>query len=160
MRLVPFLGFALLIGQPSALRSQESVTVPLIAISVRDIDSTTAWYGKYLGFTQIDKKDFPDYKMSIVILQKESVRLELVQHKESVPVSSLLPKLDNPALIQGYGKVAYEVNNIEQIVRMMKADSVRFILELQDDDIKSFEGYKSCIVLDNNGNWVQLFQRK
>jgi len=145
---------------PMVVHPQESFRVMLVAISVKDLDSTATWYHKYLGFNLMDKKDFPDNNVTVAILENNSVRIELVQHKESVAPSKLIPKLANPALIQGYGKVAYDVADIEQIVRTMKSDSVTFVHNLRDVDRGTFVGYKSCIVLDNNGNWVQLYQKK
>jgi catechol 2,3-dioxygenase-like lactoylglutathione lyase family enzyme len=145
---------------PASLQAQPNFKVLLIAISVRDIDSTTNWYHKYLGFNLIDKKDFPENKIGITLLENNGIRLELVRHKQSIAADSLIPRLDNPALLQGYGKIAYEVADIDQTVRTMKAEGVKFVYDLRDSATGIFAGYRSCIVLDNNCNWAQLFQRK
>lgn len=134
-------------SNPGAFRAS------LVAISVKNIDSTAAWYGRYLGFRLVEKKDFPDYKMSIGMLEKEGFNIELVQHQDSNPITKYVPNFDNPALIQGYGKIAYAVDNLDHIVTVMKAGSVRFILGVRDS---KDENTGTCIVLDNNGNWVQL----
>ncbi len=68
--------------------------------------------------------------------------------------------MHHPDLIQGYGKVGYEVADIERVVRIMKADNVRFVYDLRESSGKEFAQYRNCIVLDNNGNWVQLYQKK
>ena len=152
--------FLLLLAIPSIVQAQDDLKVVLVAISVRDIDSTASWYKKYLGFALTDKKDFPDYKVSVGMLQKGDVHIELVRHQESIAPSSVLPKLDNPAIIRGYGKIAYEVDDIGLTVRTLKADGVKFITDLKEGSGKDFAGRKNCIVLDCDANWVQLFQRK
>lgn len=145
---------------PAGLQSVEEFRIALVSISVHDIDASVEWYRKYLGFVLSDKRAFPENNVTIALLKKAQVRIELVRHAESVAPSTLVPGLENPALIRGYGKVAYEVVDIENIVKLMNADGVKFVLGLRDSTVTEFLGYKSCIVLDNSGNWVQLFQKK
>jgi catechol 2,3-dioxygenase-like lactoylglutathione lyase family enzyme len=158
-----------LAGRPSPLRPgpknpavhpAEDFRILLVAISVKDLDSSVGWYQKYLGFALADKRSFPGDRVSLALLRRGTARIELVRHDQSVAPSTLVPNLDNPALIQGYGKVAYEVTDIENIVSLMKADGVKFVLDLRDSTTKDFMGYRYCIVIDNSGNWVQLYQNK
>jgi catechol 2,3-dioxygenase-like lactoylglutathione lyase family enzyme len=149
--------FVVIFSAGFAPRSLTQNKVFLVSISVKNIESTAAWYHKYLNFKLGDRKDYPQNKISIGILTKDDLSLELVQHSESVPVTKFVPAISNPAVIQGYAKVGYVVENIEQLVKRMKTDSVKFVLELRES---KETGSKMCIVLDNNGNWVQLMQQK
>ncbi|HVO74166.1 MAG TPA: VOC family protein [Ignavibacteriaceae bacterium] len=131
--------------------------VYLVAVSVKDINTAAAWYNKYLGFQFGEKKDYPESKVSIGIMTKGDFSLEIVQHKESVPVSKFIPDISNPAMIRGYGKIGYMVDNLDEIIKRMKADSVKFIIDPMQNKTS---GSKMCIVLDNDGNWVQLMEKK
>ncbi len=160
MRLVPIIALLLVLCLPATDLAQDNFKVVLVAISVRDIDSAASWYNRYIGFALTDRKDFPEYKVSVGMLQKGDVRIELVRHQESVAPGTVVPKFDNPALLRGYGKIAYEVADIDRTVHKMKAEGVKFISDVKESVGKDFAGQKNCIVLDCDGNWVQLYQRK
>jgi catechol 2,3-dioxygenase-like lactoylglutathione lyase family enzyme len=148
---------ALFISGGYVADSPKDFRVFIVAISVKDINTAAGWYNKYLGFEFGEKKDYPESKVSIGIMTKGEFSLELVQHKESVPVSKFIPDISNPAVVRGYGKVGYIVDNLEEIVKRMKAGLVKFII---DPMVNKASGSKMCIVLDNDGNWVQLMEKK
>ena len=159
MRIIQFSMLFSVLLLPGVLKAEEGIKVTLVAISVMNIDSSAAWYHKYLGFDVVEKKNFSDRKMQIAVLKNNGVRIELVQLEKSVRTNQLIPNLKNPAIIQGYGKVAYEVMNIKKTVRMMKSNGVQFLRELGISRVGQFAGYKVCIVLDCDSNWVQLYGR-
>lgn len=124
----------------------------LIAISVPNLDESIAWYERMLGFNVVRTIPVPDQRMRIAIIEREGVRFELVELGGSTPPSTLLPKSGgNPALIQGVGKVAFYVADIDAWATSFREKGARFQIEpAMGKEARTF------IVLDNNGNWLQF----
>jgi catechol 2,3-dioxygenase-like lactoylglutathione lyase family enzyme len=125
----------------------------LVAISVADLAESVSWYRDILGFEILQQSSFPANKLSLAILQRDGFRIELVDHQDSVPPHKVVPALDNPALIQGFGKLAFQVEDLDAWSAELKAKGVRFQLEPRENPET---GTKSFIVLDNSGNWLQF----
>jgi len=143
------------------MRPAETQTAPaadvlrpaLVAISVPNLSAAVHWYVDILGFKILKQAAFPDYKMSLAILERDDFRLELVELQGSSPAGKLLPGIDNPALIQGFGKLAFSVQDLDAWEARLKSKGVRFQLKPRED---REEGTKSFIVLDDSGNWIQF----
>ena len=59
-----------------------------ITFSVSDLQGMTEWYTKVLGFKVVDKKDYPEFKTSLVFLQLNGYRVELIKDGNAERIGS------------------------------------------------------------------------
>jgi len=133
---------------PDALRPS------LTAISVANLDESVRWYADTLGFTVVTQRAFAGQRLRLAILERDGFRVELVELEGSQPAAKLLPAgAGNPAMIQGFGKLAFTVGDFDAWLARVRRAGVRFQLEPQTN---AEDGTRSFIILDNNGNWLQF----
>jgi ketosteroid isomerase-like protein/catechol 2,3-dioxygenase-like lactoylglutathione lyase family enzyme len=124
----------------------------LFAISVPKLEEAIAWYRDMLEMTLVREIPVPEQTMRIAILEREGFRVELVELAGSAARSTLAPKSDNPALIQGFGKIGFTVAELDRWEKALRAKGVRFQLEPR----AGADGSRSFIVVDRHGNWLQF----
>lgn len=76
-------------------------------IRVKDLDASLAFYQEALGFKEVRRSDFPDYKFTLVYLALEddpSYELELTYNYDHEAYN----------LGDGYGHIAVGVDNLEE----------------------------------------------
>jgi catechol 2,3-dioxygenase-like lactoylglutathione lyase family enzyme len=174
MRTAKILLVVLLIGVASGLAFGQSKDVKsvkesrnplfsakpyLVSISVANLDETINWYRKNLGFEVIKRIDLPKNSLRIAFVELNGFQLELIEFKQSVSyevIQKQFPAVDDRAKIQGLGKLAFQVDEIQSAAASLKSNGVKFEREVTDD--KQF-GVKWFIVTDNSGNWIQFFQK-
>lgn len=131
----------------------------LVSISVKDLDEAVKWYQENLGFQVVKKMDLPKYSLRIAFADRNDFRLELIEFKQSVSFEAIqkqFPVIDDRAKIQGLGKFAFRIDNIEAAADALKKKGVKFEVELYED--KEFSE-RTFIISDNSGNWIQFFQK-
>jgi catechol 2,3-dioxygenase-like lactoylglutathione lyase family enzyme len=136
-------------------RSADPLQPYLVAVSVPQVDESVRWYREVLGFTLVSRKDYPDYGMTIAIAAGEGIRLELVQVRNSVAPSAVVPGYQNPASLHGFGKVAFYVADLRAWETRLRSRGAKFQLEPRENPA---DGSTSFIVLDHDGNWLQFTQ--
>jgi methylmalonyl-CoA/ethylmalonyl-CoA epimerase len=127
----------------------------LVAISVPDVPASIAWYRDKLGFELVRDTAFASYGVRIAELRRDAFHIELVQLDGSRAGNTLIPGLDNPALIQGFGKLAFRVPDVAAWATALEARGVTFILPIRENPA---DRSRSFIVRDNAGNWLQFVQ--
>ncbi|MEY8435034.1 VOC family protein [Streptococcus hyointestinalis] len=83
-------------------------------IRVKDLDASLAFYQEALGFKEVRRSDFPDYKFTLVYLALEddpSYELELTYNYNHEAYD----------LGDGYGHIAVGVDNLEESHQKHKA---------------------------------------
>lgn len=125
----------------------------LVAVSVPNLAESVRWYVDTLAFKIEKQASFPAYKLKLAILECDGFRLELVEISGSAAPGKLVPGIDNPALIQGMGKLAFTVSDLDAWAARLKSLGVRFQMMPRKDPE---DGTKSFIILDNSGNWLQF----
>ncbi len=146
-------GLAMSASSPEPLKGMRPY---LVALSVKSLDESAAWYGGVLGLRLAEKKDFPDNGLSIAILESEGFRLELVELKGSKAAADLLTDATNPASLRGFGKLAFQVDDLAETVAELKMRGAAVFRDFTDP---AKPGSGSVIIKDNDGNWIQFFQR-
>lgn len=151
---------ALLHGLAGCARIAPPAPPPLalsqLAISVASLARSVEWYRDNLGFTVEDQRAFPDYHLSIAMLARDRIRLELVQLDGSRSPTELIPGFDNPALLHGVGKVGFRVDDVDRWAAQLTRRGVRFQVAPSTDTAR---GERSFIVLDPDGTWLELTGR-
>jgi len=141
-------------------RLSRSIKPSLVAISVANIDETIKWYQDNLGFVVKEKKDFPQFSLRIAFLELNGFEMELIEEKKSVSlpmIQKCLPEAEDGTKIQGFVKLAFTAEDVEALATRLKSKGVRFQMDITKSNRK--EGVKFFIVRDNNGNWVQFFEK-
>lgn len=131
----------------------------LVSISVPNFDETIKWYRDNLGFTVIRQKDLPKLSLRVAFIELNGFQLEVIEFKQSVPFETIqkqFPNVDDRAKVQGFGKLAFLVDDIEAAAARLKRNEVKFIRQISYDEES---GTKWFIVVDNSGNWIQFFQK-
>lgn len=131
----------------------------LVSLSVAKLDESLKWYGDNLGFTVLNRKDLPEYSLRIAFIQLNGFTMEMIEFKNSVSeedIRKAFPNVDDRAKIQGFGKLAFKVENIDAFAGRLKLKGVHFVREVQED--RELFHTKWFIVTDNSGNWIQFFQ--
>jgi catechol 2,3-dioxygenase-like lactoylglutathione lyase family enzyme len=160
-RLIQSLVTGLLLWYATATPVQaadKSIRPSLVAISVGDLDAAMNWYETNLGFMLREKKDFPQHGLRIAFLELNGFELELVEDKTSISLVAIqkhLPEADDEAKIQGLVKLAFTVDDLAALNSKLKANGVKFQIDLSKSNRQ--EGVRYIVVRDSDGNWIQLF---
>ncbi len=132
----------------------------LVALNVASADRSAKWYGDNLGFAVKDRKEFPKFGLRIVMLELDGFWLEVVEKKNGIPVSQIekaMPEIKDWDEVQGIKKLAFEVDDLDGYLKSFKQNGVRFQLNPRGGPEDPIFG-RSFIVLDDDGNWIQLCQ--
>ena len=151
---------ALFSDKSQATSAQPSLQPYLIALSVADLDASIQWYSDLLGFREQRRMNLPDYKLRIGFLERDGFRLELIEFKDSVPLSAIkekFPGVTDRAKVQGYAKLAFGVPAIEKFAAMLKAKKLEF---LRDITREAETGDTWFMITDPDGNVLQFFEVK
>jgi hypothetical protein len=62
----------------------------------------------------------------------------------------------NPAALRGFGKYAFQVDDLGGVVSAFKRHGTAVLHDFSTDPKPSD---RSIIIKDNDGNWLQFFQR-
>lgn len=137
---------------PSVLGA--AVKPHLIALSVVSLDRSIDWYQLHFGFELTSKNQYPDYKLEIAMLELAGFRLELIQHGDSISPEAVLPDKANPATLQGIVKLAFWVDDVKGQAEDFRSANTVFKMDPSHD---AESNTISFIVVDPDGNWIQLF---
>lgn len=129
----------------------------LVAISVPHLGESVAWYREHLGFVVLRQQDFPDHHVRVALIERDQFRVEIVELAGSAAPARFLPAFDNPAQMQGFGKLAFRVDDLDAWATKLRSEHVRFHREPSES---SPDGSRSFIVLDNARNWLQFVQER
>jgi glyoxylase I family protein len=128
----------------------------LVALSVADLDRSMAWYGRHLGFSVLERRSFPELKLSLAFLERDGFRLELVALDGSRDRREAAPDPANEATLRGYVKLGFLQADIDPTLARLRAAGVPVVVGPFDEPER---GLRSAIVTDPDGNLVQLFER-
>jgi hypothetical protein len=81
----------------------------------------------------VKKIDMPRYSLRIAFMEASGFQLELIEFKDSVSYEAIqkqFPNVDDRAKIQGPGKLAFVVDNLDATAARLKARKVRFFREI------------------------------
>src|SRR5229473_7071713 len=56
-----------------------SIVPYAVTMSVQDIDASARWYVEKLGFREVQRENYPEFKTSLVFLELNGYRVELIQ---------------------------------------------------------------------------------
>lgn len=125
------------------------------ALSVKDLNASSAWYQQKLGFREVHQSAAPDGKSRAILLEHDGAILELIHHKQAV-AGTALRKDYKAYLVHGIFKVGFIVQDADHTLQRLKANGVQIANGPFTDDALHM---RSFIIRDNEGNYIQFFSK-
>jgi catechol 2,3-dioxygenase-like lactoylglutathione lyase family enzyme len=126
----------------------------MVAISVADMDTETAFYDK-LGFkVELDTTFGPG--IPVRWLTSGSERIELLQIRDSKPMIPPRPKPPGHAAVQGFSQITLSTSDIEATKKALAAKGLTPALDITE---VAPLGVKVMYYTDPEGNPVEIAQR-
>ncbi len=125
------------------------------ALSVRDLNASSAWYQQMLGFREVHQSASPDGKSRAILLERDGAILELIHHQQAVS-GNALRKDYKSYLVHGIFKVGFIVQDADHTMQRLKANGVPIANGPFTDDALHM---RSFIIRDNEGNYIQFFSK-
>lgn len=125
------------------------------ALSVRDVEASSAWYARVLGFELVRALDLPERGTRIRILKKPGALVELVELVDAQPIAALEPPIERRFLLHGAFKVGFRVDALEATTLRLERLGVPLRGEVVTDSDGSM---RSVQIEDPDANVVQLFE--
>ena len=126
----------------------------LVGLLVDDVAASRKWYEDVLAF-RVDAELPAAGDLSGVVLERDGFRLELIARKGSFAASSRVAK-DDEALLRGIKKVAFAVDDLTVVLARASARGTTVVRGVH---ASRYDGIRSVILADPDGNWVQLYDR-
>ena len=144
--------FAQQSGPPPAFNEPSG---SFFALSVKDLNASSAWYRQKLGFREVHQSAAPDGKSRAILLERDGALLELIHHKQAVP-GVALRKNYRAYLVHGIFKVGFIVQDADHTMQRLKANGVQIANGPFTDDALHM---RSFIIRDNEGKYIQFFSK-
>lgn len=126
-----------------------------LALSVPDLSASARWYEEKLGL-RVTMRPPAMQGISAVILEGGGLIIELIQHPEARPMSSLAPSVTQSVLVHGVFKAGIIVEDLDRTLAVLRERGV----EIAFGPYPAREGQRAnAIVRDNAGNLIQFFGR-
>ena len=126
-----------------------------ITFSVSDLQGMTEWYTKVLGFKVVDKKDYPEFKTSLVFLQLNGYRVELIKDGNA---EDRIPKRPDPPAhtsMIGQAQFCFYTDNVDEIEKELTDKKVNIVWKFQNEELN----VKFIFIRDPEDNLIQFLQR-
>jgi glyoxylase I family protein len=122
-----------------------------IALNCKDIGTTEKFYTKHFGFRRA--RVIPLGADQILFLKSGSMYLELFT---AAAGAGSAPEKDGPATLGSFRHIAFQVDNVDQVLAGMGADARVSLGPLSFDDF--IPGWRTAWVKDPDGNIVEISQ--
>ena len=127
-----------------------------IALSVSSIKRSEAFYLKNFGFRRVKEFKLDSAGLTICILKKDAVALELFEFKNRRPLPQYRKSLISDLKTIGVKHVAFAVADIKAAYNKLKKAKVRF-----ETGIRAFEdGKKYFFIKDPDGILIELMEAR
>ena len=142
--------------------SQKTETGPydpqlsFVALMVTEIDTAISWYMENLGFTLLNRVDNQQRGFSQANLKKGGIMLELIETQTTLSQKALLTDYPVRTRIAGIFKVGFTVTDFDGWIQHLTSAQVNF---RGDVVVDQESGKRMVIILDPDGNRIQLFER-
>ena len=158
-----WLGAMIILSVTTGVKAQQPGPPPafnepsgsFFALSVKDLNSTAAWYKQKLGFKELKQGASPDGKSRAIILDRDGIIVELISHKQAVNGATLM-KGYKTYLIHGIFKVGFIVDDVDHTLQRLKANGVPIANGPYTDEAMHM---RSFMIRDNEGNYIQFFSK-
>lgn len=123
-------------------------------VTVSDIDSSLAWYEKYLGLEFIERTDYPQLGYRQANIKSGLISIELIEPDSSVTEEIIRENFAGKKL-QGFSKIGFTVPDFTNWMGFMLEKNVRIVGSTAADRIT---GKRVMIIADPDGNLIKIFE--
>ena len=123
-------------------------------VTVSDIDSSLAWYEKYLGLEFIERTDYPHLGYRQANIKSGLISVELIEPDSSVTEEIIRENFAGKKL-QGFSKIGFTVPDFTNWMGSMLEKNVRIVGSIAADRIT---GKRVMIIADPDGNLIKIFE--
>lgn len=157
--LTPFLFTIYAAGNIPESYAQEGSSIDaqpyFAALSVRNVDTSVAWYERVFGFEVTRSLDNTERGFHIRLLKRSGAFLELVENANAQAAEDLDASLTRPHLLYSIYKFGFLVENLDRVVEQLEALHV----PLRGSVFTEADGrMRSLQVEDPDGNVIQIFE--
>jgi catechol 2,3-dioxygenase-like lactoylglutathione lyase family enzyme len=125
-----------------------------IAIVVRDIAQTAAWYRDHLGFQHQYDFALPGAQLSMIV--RGDARLELIAAEGAAPAAPERREVDTILKVEGVNHFALPVGDVDAVVAELTEKGVAVVIP--PTDVPNGSGDRFAFVRDNERNLIELLQ--
>jgi catechol 2,3-dioxygenase-like lactoylglutathione lyase family enzyme len=123
-----------------------------VALSVRDLDASMVWYTEKLGGEVRISYSQPEFQARVAFVELWGTQLELIEIAGSEDYPTIgMP--DRVVMTRGYAHIAFEVDNVDEVVRALEERGVRVLWPPQDFPEAQLRTANLC---DGDGNIFEL----
>jgi catechol 2,3-dioxygenase-like lactoylglutathione lyase family enzyme len=126
-----------------------------IALSVSKLDKSIAFYRKHFGLKCAEKYLHKETGLTIAVLKKGDVGLELFEFKKYKPLPEYRKDLDTDLRTIGVKHFSLEIGNIARLYKKLKRAKVSFATDMRVFD----NGRRYFFIKDPDGNLVEMMER-
>lgn len=132
----------------------ETVRPQAVTMSVPELDPAVRWYSEKLGFQEIQRKSYPEFKTSLAFLELNGYRVELIEDGNSQPG---VRRTDPPGhtAIQGISQFSFLTTDLAGVRSELVCRGVSITWEFENAEL----GVKFLFIRDLNGNLIQYIQK-
>ena len=134
---------------------EPKVTFHHVALSVRDMEESIAWYGEWFDFKVLSRMVIPHNGTRVTFIGNGDFIIELivVEGAKPLPKERRHPDTDNATL--GVKHICVAVDDNRAFVQKMKDAGVEIALEGDEPEMPRYGAH----VLDPTGNIIEIFQK-
>ena len=148
--------FALLLFAAAAAQPETSspinATGGFVGVSVADLDKSVDWYRELLGLKIVLQPPERDGRRMIA-LEGPGVLIELVEERESIPLSEAAPAVGRDYLIHGIFKSGFLVSDYDGLLKRLESLAVPIAI---GPFPATADQRANLIVRDPDGNFIQF----
>ncbi len=132
----------------------ETIRPHAITMSVPDLDPAVRWYSEKLGFQEVQRKRYPEFKTALAFLELNGYRVELIEDGNS---QSSIRRADPPAhtAIQGISQFSFLTTDLGGVRNELVRRGIFITWEFENLEL----GVKFLFIQDLNDNLIQYIQR-
>ena len=142
-----------------ACAQQDQLADPIpyfMAIIVSDVDTSINWYDNTLGFEVLNRVDMSERGLRQANLKHGDAALELIELSTALSPKDLLKGKPKKTKIAGLFKFGFAVNDFDEWAKFL-TDKIPGLEDQIVNDPNT--GKKMVIILDPDGNRIQLFEK-
>ena len=127
-------------------------------IIVENLQLSSVWYANVFDVKVYKDLSFPEDGVRVSLLKNDYLDFELVERRSSFSIEEILPEYNNKEKpLQGFYKIAFEVDDIEKMYDKVKKVEAEIYFDLfVDEELK----IKTFIIKDPDKNLLQFVEKR
>lgn len=125
-----------------------------VTISVPNLDEAVGWYSQKLGFQEVQRKSYPEFKTALAFLELNGFRVELIEDGQAQPSLSRPAPPAHTAFL-GVSQFSFITPDLLAVREELVRRDIAIVWEFENAEL----GLKFLFIRDPDGNLIQYIQR-